>query len=78
MDLHTNNSDQQRTYIFPFRSMKMTLEEMGISKHYLYSLLKNDKIKAYYFEVDDQGKGKGKVFFNLREISEALVCLEKK
>ncbi|MBV6655872.1 MAG: hypothetical protein KI786_19020 [Mameliella sp.] len=70
-----NTRQEQRRIItssFNFLSLKQTLATLDCSKFYLYSLIRKELIKPYYFEHDEEGKPKGKPYFKIEEIERRL------
>jgi hypothetical protein len=63
------SSDNERS-IFPLTDTSDTLSALNCSKFYLYKLIRKNIIQRYYIEFDNDGKPKGKPYFNLREIAE--------
>ncbi|MEP0987510.1 hypothetical protein [Ekhidna sp.] len=56
---------------FPYRSYHQTLLILNCSKFYLEKLVRNGIVNKYYFEFKN-GKGCGKPYFLLSELSRAL------
>ena len=56
---------------FPYRSYHHTLLILNCSKFFLEKLVRNGIVQKHYFEFKD-GKGCGKPYFLLSELTEAL------
>jgi hypothetical protein len=75
MKTHENQNEPNQGSLqegFPFRSYKQTLTILNCSKFYLEKLVNSGIIKKYYFEFKD-GKGCGKPYFKIQNISNALI-----
>ena len=57
---------------FGFLSFKKTEEALDASKFFIYSLVKKRIIEPYYFEFDENGKGKGKPYFRISDLVKSL------
>lgn len=72
MEKKTNNHEPtihaNSSIMFPFKSLRQTLEILDCSKFYLYKLIRKEVLHAYYLEKDEDGEPTGKPYFKTDEI----------